>query len=124
MDNFQPDTGSAFNPHQMSGNPDNDEQRAERRVVLHGVLAAVGLMFALAGIGIVMANKLPHAIAVAAAFILIGLTPSVWWIFRGCRRLVLLRRIHVGQCVHCKYETRVLRKGKCPECGKDPFEPE
>ena len=91
--------------------------------MLLGVLIAIGGMISIAGIDLLVKHASPTEIAAGAALVLVGLIPSPSCIWRLWRRLVQLRRIHIGLCAHCKYEILGTRKGRCPECGEDPFEP-
>jgi len=79
-------------------------------------------MLLLGGLNMLRIHDEMWRVIVGGAFTLIGAFGAAWWARLLVRRLVQLRRIHLSHCAHCDYHITLLKKGRCPECGKDPFE--
>lgn len=83
----------------------------------------MGVLMVIPGVRLMVRHESRPRMIWGAAIVVVGLVPVTWCAWRVFHHVRQLQRIHMNLCAHCAYPTKGVRKGRCPECGKDPFEP-
>jgi hypothetical protein len=95
--------------------------KSERRLILTILLRGFILIIGVAGINRLFTAQTVSESIIGAGCVIVGLAQLALIIRNRVRRIIGLRRMHLGLCPICKYNM-AFSTGRCPECGNDPFD--